>query len=103
MTQSELSVLSGRILEEGAVLTLDELSAACAVDRQRIVELVDEGVLMVTETTTVEWRFAGASLRRARIALHLQRDLGINVAGAALAVELMEEIEELRRQLQRIR
>ena len=45
-----------------------------------------------------EWRFSGAQLRRARIALRLERDLGVNAAGVALALELLEELEQLRRE-----
>jgi len=90
--------LSGEIFEEYALLSLEELSRLCAVDRTYIVELVEEGVLSVVEVAS-EWRFAGAALQRARAALRLQRDLEINLPGVALALELMEEIEELRREL----
>jgi chaperone modulatory protein CbpM len=46
-----------------------------------------------------EWRFSGTALRRARTALRLQRDLEINLPGVALALELLEEIDKLRRTL----
>ena len=52
-----------------------------AVDERHIVEWVEEGVLTVIEDRATEWRFSGAALRRARIALRLERDLGINLAG----------------------
>ena len=97
MTQPEPTVFSGEILEENIYLTLDELSRVCAVERERIIELVEEGVIVATTTSSVEWRFPGDSLRRARVALRLQQDLGVNAAGAALAMELMEEIVALRR------
>ncbi len=45
------------------------------------------------------WRFGGASLHRAHAALRLQRDLEINLAGVALALELLDEIESLRMRL----
>ena len=35
-------------------------------------------------------------MRRARVAMRLQSDLGINLAGAALALQLLDEIENLR-------
>ena len=41
--------------------------------------------------------FTGRSLRRARTAVLLQRDLGVNVAGVALVIELLERIEVLER------
>ena len=36
---------------------------------------------------------------RARLALRLERDLELNLAGVALALELMDELEYLRREL----
>ena len=91
--------LPGVIFEEYAVLSVDDLSRLCAVDRTYIVELVEEGVLSVIEVNAPEWHFSGTALRRARTALRLQRDLEINLPGVALALELMEELEELRREL----
>jgi chaperone modulatory protein CbpM len=96
MTQQDTSVLTGLIVEE-VELSLDELCGICAVERQRVVELVEEGVI---ETRSVsEWRFGGQAVRRTLTALRLQRDLGLNVAGTALALELMDRIDALERQL----
>jgi chaperone modulatory protein CbpM len=39
------------------------------------------------------WRFSAGSLRRTRMTLYLQRDLGVNLAGAALALDLLERID----------
>jgi chaperone modulatory protein CbpM len=100
MTSSEHQALSGAILEESALLTVKDLSRMCAVDERHIVEFVEEGVLNVVEINTSEWHFTGGALRRARLALRLERDLEINLAGVALALELMEELERLRRELQ---
>jgi chaperone modulatory protein CbpM len=90
--------LSGEIIEEGAELSIADLSRMFAVEERHIVELVEEGVVSVVAIGTAEWRFGGAALRRARIALRLERDLGINLPGVALALELLEELEQLRRQ-----
>jgi chaperone modulatory protein CbpM len=92
--------LPGAIFEESAVLTIKDLSRLCAVDERHIVEFVEEGVLDVVEIDTTEWHFTGAALRRARLALRLERDLELNLAGVALALDLMEELQRLRRELQ---
>jgi chaperone modulatory protein CbpM len=89
--------LSGEIIEEGAQLSVADLSRMFSVEEHHIVELVDEGVLSVVTIDSTQWRFGGNALRRARIALRLERDLGINVAGVALVLELLEELEQLRR------
>jgi chaperone modulatory protein CbpM len=92
-------MLTGTIFEEVTVLTTSELGRLCTVEVQRIVELVEEGILEVQDQSGGEWRFAPSSLRRARTALRLQHDLGVNLAGVALALELLEEIAVLRRQV----
>jgi chaperone modulatory protein CbpM len=97
MPSSEDQALPGAIFEESALLTVKDLSRMCAVEERHIVEFVEEGVLSVVEINATEWYFPGAALRRARMALRLERDLEINLAGVALALELMEEIESLRR------
>src|ERR1700735_2068847 len=99
MTASEEPALPGAIFEETALLTVKDLSRMCAVDERHIVEFVEEGVLSVVEIDTAEWHFTGAALRRARLALRLERDLELNLAGVALALELMDELEHLRREL----
>ena len=100
MSTSENQPLSGAIFEETELLTVGELSRICAVDERHIVEFVEEGVLQVIEINTSEWRFSGDALRRARLALRLERDLEINLAGVALVLDLMEELRQLRRELE---
>jgi chaperone modulatory protein CbpM len=89
--------LTGEIVGERVHLSVADLCRLFAVDERQIIDLVEEGALSVVEIETREWRFSGATLRRARIALRLERDLGINAPGAALVLELLEELEELRR------
>lgn len=97
--------LSAIIIDEENTLTLAELSRACAVQTGYIIELVNEG-LLIPETAEEQephhWRFTGTQMRRARIALRLQNDLDINLSGAALALQLMDEIEALRTRLNTI-
>lgn len=97
MTTREQQLLVGQIVEEELTLTLDDLSGVCAVERERIVELVELGLL--EPQGRAGQRMGGDALRRARTALRLQRDLGINAAGAALVVELLERIEALEAQV----
>ncbi len=94
-----LPQLTGSILEEQTELTLDELGCACSVHVDCIIELVEEGVLMPVGGEPLFWRFSGIHMRRATVALRLQRDLGVNPAGAALALHLLDEVDELRARL----
>jgi chaperone modulatory protein CbpM len=99
MSSTQDQALCGAIFEESALLTVKDLSRMCAVDERHIVALVEEGVLAAVEIDTAERHFSGAALRRTRLALRLERDLELNLAGVALALELMDELERLRREL----
>ncbi|HEY3849667.1 MAG TPA: chaperone modulator CbpM [Steroidobacteraceae bacterium] len=97
MTLPDEPCLTGEIFDERSALSVNDLRRLIAVEERHIVEWVEEGVINVLEVDAAEWRFSGAQLRRARIALRLERDLGVNAAGVALALELLEELEQLRR------
>jgi chaperone modulatory protein CbpM len=45
------------------------------------------------------WRFPGSSLHTAMKARRLQQDLDLNISGVALVIDLLEEIESLRKRL----
>ena len=96
--------ITGLILDENCTFTLDELSTACSVRTEYIIELVDEGIVEPREYQCEQqyWTFSGRSLLRARKARRLQQDLGINLAGAALVLDMMEEIERLRERIRRL-
>jgi chaperone modulatory protein CbpM len=98
--KSDLPQRTGIVPEEPTELTLAEVCRACAVQTEFIVELVEEGVLAPVGPEPERWRFTYTHLRRVRVASRLQHDLGVNLAGAALALELLEEIEALRARLQ---
>ena len=93
-------VLTGTVIDERTEVTLDDISLFCSVRREQIVALVEEGVLEPKSDDSKEWRFAGHSLRRAAKALRLQQDLEIDLAAVALVLDLLEQIDTLRAQLQ---
>lgn len=90
---------SAIILEEQTDLSISDVCQACAVQVETIVELVDEGVLSPMGREPHRWRFTGTHLRRATVAIRLQRDLGVNLAGAALALQLLDELSVLQARL----
>lgn len=85
------------LLEQPMELSLDAVSRTCAVQATFIIELIEEGVLApITGHEPDSWRFSSSQLRLITVASRLQRDLGINLAGAALVLQLLDEIETLR-------
>jgi chaperone modulatory protein CbpM len=89
--------LTGQILEEFDLITITDLCRSCTVEIETITLLVEEGILEPVGGDVEHWQFTVGSLRRVKTAIHLQRDLGVNLAGAALALELLDRIAELER------
>ncbi|MDP2369754.1 chaperone modulator CbpM [Rhodoferax sp.] len=81
-------------------LTLIEIGRACAVETTFVVELVHEGIIAPHAGRDPEdWRFPATQLRYVSVAARLQRELGVNLAGAALVLQLLDEVETLRAQI----
>ena len=96
MIHDMLSTLSGELLDEEIELTLEELCRACQLPSAQVIEFVEEGVVEPLGRDPSSWRFRGVSVRRVRCARRLVVDLRVNAAGAALALDLLEEIQRLR-------
>ena len=90
------------VVDDDRPLSLAELARACRAAEEQVHVWVVEGVLAPSAgTSPQEWRFAGASLRRARLAITLTRELEINPPGIAFALDLMDEIDALKANLRR--
>jgi chaperone modulatory protein CbpM len=101
MNPITMTYMQGPVVEEDVRFTLVELSQACCAEQELVLTWVFEGVLEPVGESPEDWRFSGDSLRRARLALRLSHDLEINPPGVALALDLLDEIAELRARLQR--
>lgn len=81
------------------LIPLSSLASACQVPAERVLELVAQGVIEPVGGGSQQWLFQSVSIRRVRCAERLRKDLGVNTAGAALALDLLDEIRQLRARL----
>ena len=101
MSRTLTAALQGSVVEEDLELTIVELGRATDASEEQIELWVLEGVLQPIGGSRPEWRFAGSSLARVRLASRLSRDLELNASGVALAIELLERIASLESRLGR--
>ena len=97
-----INVLDARLLGDGDWIAITEVCQLCRIEMTAIVELVELGVVVSRGPTPAEWSVPAAAVPRLRVAGRLMRDLGVNVTGAALAVELLEARGDLERQIRRL-
>ena len=96
MTKTNITWIEGSVVENEVHMTIVELSHASRTPKDLIMSWVSEGVLSPTGSSPQDWRFSGESLRRAKTAAHLTHDLELNTPGVALALDLLDEIAQLR-------
>ena len=95
-------VLEAHVLGEGDWIAVNEICQLCRLDLAAVLELAQLGIVSSREHAPGEWQVAATALPRLRIAGRLMQDLGVNVSGAALALELIEAQRELEKRLHRL-
>lgn len=93
---SDRQPLSAEVLDERFEIDLVELCRMCGLDEGVVIEMVAEGIIEPLTQTGEVWRFSGVAVTRVLKVQRLQHEFGVNLAGAALALELLEEIERLK-------
>jgi len=76
-------------------LNLTELCEACHISSDYIYDLIKHGIIQ-PRTSASEWIFNLSEVRRIKTVLRLQRDLEVNLPSAALILDMLEELNELR-------
>ena len=97
----ENSLMTGIILDEVTEITIDEITRYCAVEQEKILALIAEGIIEPRGRRPEEWRFSGRELSRAKRAVRIERDLDVNLNAVAIILDLLDRIDELRAALER--
>jgi chaperone modulatory protein CbpM len=103
MEDNVIKVYHGSIADEESTYTLIELCNTCRVKPEFVIEMINEGILDPEGKRKSVWRFSHEAVENTRKVIRFQRDLNINLSGAALALELLARIEELEAMLERNR
>ena len=96
MTSKDIVSITAILLEEDQTLSLAEVCRACDVSANRLLAMIEEGLLEPRGSAPERWALPATQLRRVQVAVRLERDLGVNLAGAGLALDLLEEVRVLR-------
>ena len=94
---TERIYIQGVILNEETLCSFADLCSVCDVNAETVHEMVEEGIITPEGTSIQEWHFPALAIRRVQTVIRLQRDLRVNLPGCALALDLLDELEELRR------
>ena len=99
MANHENNPYEGQLIDDRTELSVIQLCRICSVESVMVERLVEEGIIEPTRHDDDTLYFHQSSLKRTRLVMNLRSDLGVNLAGAALALELLERIDKLQARL----
>jgi len=88
---------------EYSLLTLEQLSDSAELQPALVQELVKHGLVEPAADQAPRMLFHVSCVERLRRIIRLRRDLRVNLAGVAVILEMRQHIEELQKELARLR
>jgi len=95
-----VEVCPARMLAEGDWIGAAEACRLCRIELEVVMELADLGLVSPRGDVPLDWQVPAGALPRLALAGRLIQDLGVNVSGAVLAIELLERQRSLQRQIE---
>lgn len=95
-------LLEAHLLGEEDWIAVHRLCRLFDLSLDAVVELAELGLVFPRGPVPDEWQLPATALPRLRTVGRLIRDLGVNVSGAALAIELLEVQRDLERRLRQL-
>ena len=82
-------------------LSREELAAAIEISPRRLGQFIEQGLAEPCEGGPAE--FTAATALRLRRMLRLRHDLGVNLCGAAIIVDLLERLDAMEHEIASLR
>ena len=92
-------ILAGELMDETSAVSIIEVCQICHISEDVFLEMIEHGLFkhqsMHLKTIHVDYKTLG----RIQSVCRIQHDLGINLPGAVLVLELLDELEQVRNEL----
>ncbi len=83
--------------------SFEELCIETELPSTTIIEIVEQGIIDPLGDTPKNWRFTTQMIMVTKRACRIHQDLDIDWSGIALAISLIDELEQLRTENQRLK
>lgn len=100
---SKDNLLIGMLIEETTTYTFIEVCHRYNIPEALLNEMIEYGLFPNQPTDPQKIALDQKSLRRIESAFRIHQDLGINLPGVALALELLEKIDKMQNELEILR
>lgn len=98
------TIVSVELEDPEGTFTLREFCERGECHAEFVIKLVSYGIIapIGEDRAARDWAFDLQALARLRKAQRLQRDLKINLPGLAMSLDLLDEVREMRREVDRL-
>ncbi|MAO12601.1 MULTISPECIES: chaperone modulator CbpM [Marinobacter] len=88
----------------GSTFTLREICERGDCHAEFVIKLVSYGIIAPVDDVPEarQWQFDVDALARLQKAMRLQRDLKLNLPGLAVSLDLLDEVQDMRREIARL-
>lgn len=93
-------VFTGVLIEETTTFSFMEVCHKYHIPKELLMELVEYGLFNNQSTQIDQINLDQKSLKKMETAFRLHRDLDLNIPGVALVLDLLEEMEKMRKELE---
>lgn len=100
---SKNNIVTGVLIEETTTISYTEVCRKYHIPEKLLEEMMEHGLFSNKSTHIEKLQLNQKELHRIESAFRLHRDLGINLPGAVLAIELLEKIEKMDNELRILR
>lgn len=89
------NILIGVLIEDSETISYTEVCHKYNIPKELLTEMMEYGLFSNQSAQIEQLKLNPKELKRIESAFRLHRDLGINLPGVVLAIELLEKIEHL--------
>ena len=93
------NMLIGVVVEESETISYIEICQKYNISKELLIEMMEHGLFTNHSMRLEELALHPQELRRIESAFRLHQDLGINLEGVVLAIELLEKIDKMEHEL----
>lgn len=88
--------------EQLLYFSLEQVCRSLPMAREQVIEIVHLGIIQPIGQAPTQWQFDIDMLAEAKRAWRLHRQLELDWPGVAVALQLLDQIDELKRENQRL-
>ena len=93
------TIVTGVLLDENTTISIVEVCRSCRISEDELLEMIEHGLFELKIGHPKDMGVDHNVFRRIQSARRMQHDLGINLPGVVLVLELLDELERVHNEL----